>query len=83
MSCCGKTRQQLAGGMTFQRVEPKAAAQSSRQFTVVFEYTGQTGLTVFGPVSGRRYRFEATGSRVTVDPRDRPGLTKVPKIRQV
>jgi hypothetical protein len=50
---------------------------------MVFEYVGRTGLTVAGPVSGRRYRFEETGARVAVDPRDRPALAAVPMLRQV
>ena len=57
--------------------------RSSVTFVVQFEYTGRTGLTVIGAVSGRRYRFDESGARVIVDPRDRPSLARVPKLRQV
>jgi hypothetical protein len=50
---------------------------------VCFEYVGGTGLTVTGGVSGQRYRFDAPGARVVVDPRDRPSMALVPVLRQV
>jgi hypothetical protein len=59
-----------------------SVARGDLFFEITFEYTGQTALTVVGPVSGRRYRFEQPGSRLVVDPRDRPGLTMNPKLRQ-
>ncbi|MCC6860525.1 MAG: hypothetical protein IT158_18305 [Bryobacterales bacterium] len=40
-------------------------------------------LTVFGPVSGRRYRFAGQGARLAIDPRDRPSLAAVPRLREV
>lgn len=85
MSCCGKMRQQLTGAVSPTRTEPKVVGQgrSDVQFAIAFEYTGQTGLSVLGAVSGRRYRFDGPGARVVVDPRDRPSLVKVPKLRQV
>jgi len=50
---------------------------------VFFEYVGRTGLTIVGPVSGRRYRFEAPGSRQPVDPADKPSLAAMQMLRQV
>jgi hypothetical protein len=44
----------------------------ARTLGATFEHIGKTGLTVTGAVTGRRYRFDQPGSRVTVDPRDRP-----------
>lgn len=82
MSCCGKARQHLAQVMATTSAEAMPAGPALR-FSVVFEYTGQTALTVVGPASGRRYRFASPGARVVVDPRDRPGLGQVPKLREV
>jgi hypothetical protein len=48
-----------------------------------FQYVGRTALTVVGPVSGARYRFERPGSQVRVDPRDRSALLRVPALRPV
>jgi hypothetical protein len=50
---------------------------------VVLVYTGSTGMTVLGPVSGRRYRFDRPGAQLTVGPWDRPGLTEFPHLREV
>ena len=55
----------------------------TRHTTVVFEYVGPTQLVVIGPVSGRRYLFDRPGSRVAVDPVDRPGVGRVPNLRLV
>lgn len=48
-----------------------------------FEYVGATGLTVFGAASGRRYRFDQPGERLSVDGRDRAGLERLPQLRLV
>ncbi|KNZ32581.1 MAG: hypothetical protein AD742_10870 [Methylibium sp. NZG] len=47
----------------------------------LFEYVGATGLTVFGPSSGKRYRFSGPGALLPVDPRDRAALHAVPQLR--
>jgi hypothetical protein len=88
MACCGNQRQQLntsnlaqgssnpVGGAT----PPRPA---ERQSAACFEYTGRTGMTVLGPVTGLRYRFNYPGERVFVDLRDRLSLLSVPNLRQV
>jgi len=85
MSCCGKHR--AAGGSPPPRVPTMTNGNSTRpparQTSVFFEYVGHTGLTVVGPVSGRRYRFDAPGSRQPVDPADKPSLAAVQLLRQV
>jgi len=60
-------------------MQPSRSALQSRVF---FEYMGKTGMTVTGPVTGKRYRFEGSGSRVEVDLRDRRPLAAVPQLRQ-
>jgi hypothetical protein len=47
----------------------------------VFEYVGATALTVIGPGSGLRYRFDRPGATLAVDPRDRAALEAVPLLR--
>ena len=85
MSCCGKHR--AAGGSAPPRISTttngNATRPPARQTSVFFEYVGRTGLTVVGPISGRRYRFDAPGSRQPVDPMDKPSLSAVPLLRQV
>ncbi|MET0341718.1 MAG: hypothetical protein ABW252_12005 [Polyangiales bacterium] len=53
------------------------------RFEVRFAYVGATALTVVGPISGRRYRFERPFAQLAVDPRDRPGLARLPMLRAV
>ena len=48
-----------------------------------FEYTGNTGLTVEGPLSGKYYRFNGPGAIIEVDPRDARSLAAVPKLRRI
>ncbi|MBZ5726327.1 MAG: hypothetical protein LAP87_15175 [Acidobacteriia bacterium] len=51
--------------------------------TVVFEYTGRTGMAVMGPVTRATYRFDGFGARVSVDGRDGVALATVRALRRV
>lgn len=44
---------------------------------------GRTGMTVIGPVTGKRYRFEGPGSVAEVDLRDRRSVATLPNLEQV
>jgi len=51
---------------------------------MMFEYIGSGGsFTVESSRSGKRYRFEQTGARLEVDPRDRPLLAGLRQLRAV
>jgi hypothetical protein len=71
MACCGRGREQAA-----------AAQNMAVPPAVEFEYTGDKGLTVSGPVTGNVYRFEKLLARVPVDARDVPAVALVPQLRQ-
>ena len=60
-----------------------APAVRQRSNAAFFEYTGKTGMTVIGPVTGATYRFSAPGSRVSVDLRDYGHVAKVPNLARV
>jgi hypothetical protein len=81
MSCCGRERQ--PAGQVIPAAAARQARSPERSFVVTFEYVGESALTAVGPVSGRRYRFAQGGARVTVDPRDRPALARIARLRQV
>jgi len=49
----------------------------------IFEYVGATSLTALGAGTGREYRFDRTGARLQVDPRDQPSLAQIPKLRRI
>jgi hypothetical protein len=85
MPCCGQKRQQLreTNARRSEPGQPAGPGQSAQSATFYFEYVGRTGLTVVGPITGRRYRFGRAGARVTVDGRDAMSLAAVPKLRQV
>lgn len=83
MSCCGKQREQFLGtSQTPPRGNDKPR-QPLTQLAIRFEYVGATGLTVVGPVTGKRYRFDKPGSRLLVDLQDAPSMASVPHLRRV
>ena len=90
MACCGQRRTPINPAIpTFStrrplQVLPTARTEPRRRgSTVYFEYVGKTGLTVFGSVTGKRYRFSSNGAVVAVDLRDQPSLLAVPLLKKV
>ena len=80
MGCCGKNRSMVR---TVENHEPPRVTYTPPALSVhYFEYVGPTGITAFGPVTGRRYRFASRGSIVAVDSRDAPSMTGVPNVRR-
>jgi len=75
MSCCGRSR------LKFKPATPAVKARAIG--TVAFEYTGNSRLTVIGPVSRIRYDFVGRGARMQVDRRDSNSLATVPTLRRV
>lgn len=88
MGCCGKKVEQFRAGAP--SLPPGKTARLAGPRVVpavydraIFEYIGNTGMTVVGPASGKRYRFERPGARLEVDLRDRRALAAVPHLRQM
>lgn len=91
MSCCGKQRTMSPRPA---RISPSHPSRPSRApvhdsseeprriHGVFFEYVGRTSLTVIGPKSGKRYRFDNPGAKVEVDLRDRPWLAAMVRLRE-
>ena len=73
MSCCGKGRQAVSS-------LPGSTGYVSRD-SATFEYVGRGALSVIGGATGRRYEFTGSGAQVRVDPRDRPSLMQVSRLR--
>lgn len=82
MSCCGQRRLEQREASARGTRSASAAGERSRS-AVVFEYTGATGLTVFGSATGVRYRFNRPGARIPVDARDAQRLSTIPMLRRV
>jgi hypothetical protein len=88
MGCCGNRRLQARATALAMPGGTDAAAGAVQRRTapapeVVFQYAGPTGLTVQGPITGKRYRFASPGARVAVDGRDAPSVRGVPNLRLV
>ena len=86
MPCCGQQKTDFGispGGVQTRTSTNNTHARPAHRYAVYFEYVGNTGLTVFGSATNKKYRFDRNGSRIEVDPRDRPSLSKVPKLREV
>jgi len=84
MSCCGSQREGARGPVVaVPSGRADAPAPVAHRFQVQFEYTGPTGMTAVGAVTGQRYRFSGPGARVAVDARDRRSLLAVPRLREV
>ena len=50
---------------------------------VNFEYTGNSGLSVTGGITGKKYRFNHPGDRQLVDYRDASSLMAAPVLKKV
>lgn len=97
MSCCGKKRAEYQTTNQADRLYGPSRGVSSRELTsgdaspfrsvpvvtTYFEYTGNTGMTVQGPITRRRYRFSGPGARVEVDNRDASSVAGVPNLRRI
>lgn len=84
MSCCGQNRQRLSNLDSRRQLLGPSPAQkrTSPRSLVYFEYVGKTGLTVIGPITGRKYRFPQPGAKIAVDSNDAPLLTTIPRLTQ-
>ena len=80
MPCCGQIRAQASaiGKMAEAGRAPRPVSRGA-----LYEYTGATGMTVIGPVSGTKYRFAETSAKVQIDPRDVSSMTGLPNLRRL
>lgn len=85
MSCCGKKRADFLHQHTAQIFNNTTNSNNQDLTTqnVVFEYTGPTGLTATGPITGRRYRFAYKGDKQAVDYRDAPSMMAISVLKKV
>ncbi len=90
MSCCGKNRESLRrADQPAGQAAPAAPKPAGPAYVmpapreVYFQYTGQTSLTVIGPMTRARYVFAHPGAVEAVDSRDAPSFSAVPHLRAV
>jgi hypothetical protein len=80
MPCCGQIIHLLPKNGKPGKVEPR---DRQAHATIKFQYTGKTGLTVIGPITGMQYRFDGPGAILPVDARDHRAVAAVPNLRRV
>jgi len=81
MSCCGKKREELSQSLSSNTIINSSPVKMWDD--VLFEYTGETGLTVKGSVSRNIYRFNSPGETQLIDYRDASGMMAVPVLKKV
>ena len=87
MPCCGDKRLRLLRPGSTSNVEsarPESAQPGAPRVyseTARVQYTGRTGMTVIGPFTRYRYRFNHPEEVLEVDKRDAPSLAAVPHLK--
>jgi len=79
MCDCGNKRD----GFTALAGSTVSSATKKMWQDVWFMYTGQTALTITGYISGKRYRFGATGEQQLIDYRDAAAMMNVPVLKKI
>jgi hypothetical protein len=82
MSCCGNKRNNFSGSLSSKETNQKTLREKSMWNDAIFEYTGPTGLTVKGNVTGKLYRFNFTGDTQVVDYRDTNGMIGISSLQK-
>lgn len=83
MGCCGRNRSAPQIKRTDVSIPVRVMHTPQTSSAQYFEYVGKTGLTAFGPITGRRYRFAHPGMQLPVDERDAASLMAVPNLRRI
>jgi len=77
MCNCGQKRIEMADSAD------NSTKESYNLNNALFEYTGKTGLTVTGSVTGRKYRFNNPGDKVFIHYKDMPAVKTIPVLKEV
>jgi hypothetical protein len=81
MSCCGNGRRVLTENP---QTHPGTVRVDRAIYSAaLFQYTGESRLTVIGAGTKTAYHFNGRGSRVVVNGRDVASLTAVPLLIRV
>jgi len=84
MACCGKKRNEFLHNQSMHhQANNSTMGESMGNRYVQFEYTGFTGLTAIGSITGKRYRFAQKGDAQPVDYRDVPAMMGIAVLRKL
>lgn len=81
MSCCGNGRRVLSE--TPQTHSGTIRVDRAMYSAALFQYTGDSRLTVIGSGTRTAYQFNGRGSRVVVNGRDVASLSAVPLLTRI
>ncbi len=81
--CCGNKRRELVKQQQYSHIDVADNTPPKMWFDVPFQYTGETGLTINGLITGKRYRFSHHGDIEIIDYRDVSSMMAVNKLHKV
>ena len=64
-------------------IQSKVQPVAQKKDTVLFKYTGNTGLTITGSVTRKNYRFNFPGDVQPVELNDASGMNNIPVLKRV
>lgn len=82
MCNCGNKRTSISAS-PYSSTMGKPAQQEKMWPDIAFMYTGKTALTIKGTVTGKQYRFSATGQSILIDYRDAASMMNVPVLKRI
>jgi hypothetical protein len=84
MSCCDTKRTEWAHSSIDTHHAPiHEVSTFSPKPDVIFEYIGQTGLTVIGIFTNNKYRFAFSGDKQAIDYRDAGSCMAIGVLKKV
>lgn len=84
MCNCGKRRSQLKQQpVVFNKINTDAKQPLQNNAPVLFQYTGNTALTVTGSITRKNYRFHFSGDKQFIEYNDAPAMMAVPVLKKV
>jgi hypothetical protein len=83
MSCCGKKRNGVTESYSFNNSSVIQGSATKMWADSLFMYTGETGLTIKGNITGHKYRFRFKGDQQLIDYRDAGAMMAVPVLEKL
>jgi hypothetical protein len=81
MCNCGKNRSIISQTLSGNAIQETPT--SKMWADVNYEYTGKSGLSVTGGITGKKYRFNYPGDVQLIDYRDAPVMAAVPHLKKM
>ena len=82
MCNCGNKRNDPVRMQSFNQPKKIIPPKPAMWPDTYFEYTGKTGLTVTGNVTGKPYRFGQPGDKQLIDYRDAAAMMRVQVLKK-